>query len=66
MEPRHLPFAWLKIIEDLTVPHQNTPLRQVLAIREQSSLLSGITAFVPALLTAFYLAYISSTKSFAQ
>jgi hypothetical protein len=66
MEPSHLPFAWLRIIEDSTVPYQNTPLLEVLAMREQSSLLSGRTAFVPAIVKAFCFASVSFTKSFAQ
>jgi hypothetical protein len=66
MEFSHLPFAWLRIMEDFTVPYQNRPLLEVLAMREQSSLLSGRTAFVSAIAKAFCFAYVSSTKSFVQ
>ena len=53
MQPSHLPFDWLLIIEYPIYPHHHIPMRQVLAMRKQSSLVSGRTSLVPAILKAF-------------
>ncbi|BAY27116.1 hypothetical protein NIES2100_69370 [Calothrix sp. NIES-2100] len=55
MQPSHLPFAWLFIIEDYIFLPQDTPMRQVLAMRTQSSLLSLRTPLVVLFLKAFCL-----------